>query len=237
VRCKVEICRFGCPEHCDKSTGAPDQLSYTSEIKTSFAAPASGRPAPPGLPVPVSQPLPPQPPQLLPPQLAPQRYPERRTRPDPEAEAVTKRPFFNLGNKPAFANFFQRKKDNILALPVLSPPPAAQRMDVEAQVVALPIPIPGSQTQVDQVVVAAPDPVVQSKSEANRLDQNQEARHGSGAEASGDRVASTGSASTGSASTGPGAHTPGKPISEDKYSERSSRFPHGPRSLNLDDLA
>jgi len=219
VRCKVEICRFGCPDHCDKTTGAADQSSYTSEIKASFAAPAGGRA------VPVVQPLPPQPPQLLPPQFTPQKYPERRTRPDPEApQEVTRRPFFNLGNKPAFANFFQRKKDSILALPVLAPPPAGQRMDAEAQVFAVPIPIPGSQTQADQVMVAAPVALVQPKEEVIQ-DQKPKARQ-----------AGDSSGATSGASGASGGPEEGKPISEDKYSERSSRFPHGPRSLNLDDL-
>merc|ERR1712136_657719 len=218
IRCKVEICRLGCPEHWDKTTGAPDQsLAYTSEIKASFAAPVPpARPA-----APVAQP---QPPQLLPPQFAPLKYPERRTRPEPQsAEEVTKRPFFNLGAKPAFANFFQRKKDNILALPVLSPPPAAQRVDVEAQVVEVPIPIAGSQTQADQVMVAAPVALVQPQPEESP-DVKPEGRQ---------RTHDSSAADAAAAASAP---QDGKPISEDKYSERSSRFPHGPRSLNLDDL-
>ena len=219
VRCKVEICRFGCPEHCDKSNSA-DPSSYTSEIKASFSAPVrSALPAPVGpvAAVPVAAAVvQPQPPQLLPPQFTPQKYPERRSRPEPE---VTRRPFFNLGSKPVFANFFQRKKDSVqAALPVLSPPPPAvaaaqiaQRLDVEAQVVAVPIPIPGSQTQSDQVVVAVPVPVVQPQTDAVQARDD----------SSDDSAASASDA---------------QPISEDQYSERSSRFPHGPRSLNLDDL-
>jgi len=219
VRCKVEICRFGCPEHCDKSNSA-DPSSYTSEIKASFSAPVrSALPAPVGpvAAVPVAAAVAqPQPPQLLPPQFTPQKYPERRSRPEPE---VTRRPFFNLGSKPVFANFFQRKKDSVqAALPVLSPPPPAvaaaqiaQRLDVEAQVVAVPIPIPGSQTQSDQVVVAVPVPVVQPQTDAVQARDD----------SSDDSAASASDA---------------QPISEDQYSERSSRFPHGPRSLNLDDL-
>lgn len=171
IRCKVEICRHGCPEHCDKTLSRPqDQYSYTSETKAAYTqsetAPVAAvvpLPAPPSLPPQQAYELPPQPP-ALPPQ--PQQYPQRRT-PLPEAPPAqsNKRPFFGIiGRKPSAPErssrpgLFQKKKDNLspVASAQIAPPPQAQ-----AQVVDVPIPIPGSQIQ-DQVSVPVPAPIIQS---------------------------------------------------------------------------
>lgn len=213
IRCKVEICRHGCPEHCDKtlSRGQEQQLAYTSEAKTSYTqsetvpvAAVVPLPAPPQQ----AYELPPQP-AAVPPQ--PQQYPaQRRTPVAPPAAPSTKRPFFgiNLGrnknnNGPERSSrpgLFQKKKDNFspVAAAQIAPPPQAQ-----AQVVDLPIPIPGSQTQ-DQVSVSVPSPIVQSSDPAldgplKREDKSDEFV-----------------------------------MKDDTLAQRGGRFPMGPRSLNLD---
>lgn len=209
IRCKVEICRFGCPEHCDKAaapSNAGDQVaSYTSEIKASFAPAVAKPPAPAQIPA-----------QFAPQPLPTPQYPQRRVQsapvslPDPPS---TKRPFFSIGRKPSPASvsesktsrpsvssLFQRKKDTVVPAPVAAAQ-VSKPLIVEAQVVAIPIPIPGSQTQ-HQVSVPVATPIVHAA----------QPRHDSDSEED-------------------------RPVAEAKYSERSSgRFPYGPRSLKLDDL-
>lgn len=217
VRCKVEICRFGCPEHCDKAAVASNQAdqiaSYTSEIKASFA-PSVAKPPPP--PPQRAAPAPQIPAQFAPQPLPTPQYPQRRVQSGPAVLAdapTTKRPFFSIGRRPAQAPaaepktsrpsvsaFFQRKKDTVVPAPVAAAQ-VSRPLIVEAQVVAIPIPIPGSQTQ-GQVSVTVPSPIVHSAQQRQDADAQQD-----------------------------------NPVAEAKYSERSSgRFPYGPRSLNLDDL-
>ena len=167
IRCKVEICRHGCPEHCDKtlSRGQEQQLAYTNI--QSETVPVSAV---------VPLPAPPQQAYELPPQPAapvqPQQYAAQRRTPVAPQPPSTKRPFFgiNLGRNKAperssRPGLFQKKKDNFspVAAAQIAPPP-----QVQAQVVDLPIPIPGSQTQ-DQVLVSVPSPIVQSSDQSGPL--------------------------------------------------------------------
>jgi len=69
----VEICRHGCPEHCDKSLQQqriPDQIAYTSETKASYSTPQQQ-----AVPVAAPVPLPPQPVAPPPPPPAQRRTP------------------------------------------------------------------------------------------------------------------------------------------------------------------
>jgi hypothetical protein len=218
IRCKVEICRHGCPEHCDKtiSRAAEQQLAYT-ETKASYN-PAATAPVPSFVPIPAQQKsssayeLPPQPlpgrnlPVAPPVAQQQQQYPAQRRNPlpparevEPEPQTSSKRPFFGLlgRNKPSSPErssrpgLFQKKKDNfspVASAQVAPPPPQAQ-----AQVVDVPIPIPGSQTQDQGLSVALPSPI-------DRPLEREE-----------------------------------KKSEDNKYSERGpGKFPHGPRSLNFD---
>lgn len=210
IRCKVEICRHGCPEHCDKTLSRPqDQYAYTSETKASYTQ-SETAPVADIVPLPAPQTLPPQPTYELPPQPPvpalppqPQQYPQRRT-PLPEAPVQSsKRPFFGIiGRKPnspdrsSRPGLFQKKKDNLspVAAAQIAPPP-----QVQAQVVDIPIPIAGSQIQ-DQVSIPMPAPIIQDNlGKLEREDQLNE---------------------------------DDKPA---KFTvESRNGFPHGPRSLNLD---
>lgn len=224
IRCKVEICRHGCPEHCDKTISRPkDQYAYTSETKASYTQPETV-PVAAVVPLPAPQPVP-QPTYELPPQPIspaippqPQQYPQRRTAVPTTAPPQSKRPFFGIiGRKPSAPErssrpgLFQKKKDTSgpVASAQIAPPP-----QVQAQVVDIPIPIPGSQTQ-DQVMVSVPSPIVQSSGDHD--DPN--AREYMVAEES---VAEM-------------DHMNQDPLAEENYAKRNGRFPHGPRSLNLDD--
>lgn len=218
IRCKVEICRHGCPEHCDKtiSRAVDQQLAYTSETKASYS-PAGSAPIAAFSPIPAQQKsayeLPPQPVPVrnsLPPVLPPQgqQYLAQRRTPlpaapvkEPEVEQPSsKRPFFGLlgRNKASSADrstrpgLFQKKKDNFspVASAQVAPPPQAQ-----AQVVDVPIPIPGSRTQDEGLMVSLPSSISIDRPEAKE----------------------------------------NKKPEDNKYSERGpGKFPHGPRSLNFD---
>lgn len=163
IRCKVEICRFGCPEHCDRNAPAGTPLeAYTSEAAASFSAPAAVAVYPKSASALTATAAPPtqeqidireSPPPLAPfaaiapilpaPVVAPApapavQYAQRRTPvPAPPAPApVTKRPFLGFGRKPAPAaqGLIQKKKDT---LPTLAVPPHLPL--AQAQVMTLPI--------------------------------------------------------------------------------------------------
>lgn len=232
VRCKVEICRHGCPEHCDKTVSrhqpqpaaAPlaDLQPYGSENKAvAYTQPELS----------AAHPVPAPPP------------PQRSRTPDEHEPAVpvvqqssqqqppqssNKRPFFglNLGRKPSDSlsgrpGLFSKKKEAYLPLPVASahfapPPPPASNVQVQAQVVDVPIPIPGSQIQ-DPISVSVPSsPIVQSNDPTASVPAAQE-RHADDEEQVED-LAVDGSAPQ-----------------QAKLSASRSGFPHGPRSLDLED--
>lgn len=224
IRCKVEICRHGCPEHCDKTVGRPqDQLGYTSETKASYTQ-AETVPVAAVVPLPAPQTaqqpayeLPPQPqpgPALsIPPQ--PQQYPQKRVQ-APTTAPSQKRPFFGIiGRKPSSPErssrpgLFQKKKDTSgpIASAQIAPPP-----QVQAQVVDIPIPIPGSQTQ-DQVMVSVPSPIVSDPRDDTLAREDMLAEE----------------------SVSEMEHMNQDPLAEDNHAKRNGRFPHGPRSLNLDE--
>ena len=222
VRCKVEICRHGCPEHCDKTISrhqpqpAADLQTYASENKAvTYTQPEQLQQ------LAAAQPIPSPPPSQ--PQRS--RTPDEPASPVPvQPQSSNKRPFFglNLGRKPSESSnsrpgLFSKKKEAYLPLPVASaqfapPPPAASNSQVQAQVVEVPSPIPGSQIQ-DPIVVSVPaSPIVQSNEAQERLDD---------AEATDDLTAD-------------GSTNQQAKLSS--FSERGpSRFPHGPRSLDLEE--
>ena len=221
IRCKVEICRHGCPEHCDKtiSRAAEQQLAYT-ETKASYN-PAATVPVASFVPIPAQQKssayeLPPQPTPIrnsLPPvapqqQQQQQQYAAQRRTPlapaqpvrevEAEPQTSSKRPFFGLLGRNKNSSPERSSRPGLFQKKKdnFSPVAAAQVApppQAQAQVVDVPIPIPGSQTQDQGLSVALPSPIDRP---LEREDKKSE---------------------------------------DNKYSERGpGKFPHGPRSLNFD---
>jgi len=244
VRCKVEICRHGCPEHCDKTVSrhqpqpaasaaaAPlaDLQPYGSENKAvAYTQPELSAVHPIPAPPPPQRSRTPDEQQAAPVAAA---VPVQQSSQQPQSS--NKRPFFglNLGRKPSDSTgrpgLFSKKKDAYLPLPVASahfapPPPPASNTQVQAQVVDVPIPIPGSQIQ-DPISVSVPSsPIVQSNDPATDAAAPAEAS-GAAQERQADNEEQVEDLAV-----------DGSAPKQAKLSASRSGFPYGPRGLDLED--